>query len=80
MLVIGQYAMNAYLKSTLNLTATVRRFRDYLPGRFPLVHPSPLNFRWQAKNEWFAAEVIPELQSRIRDIVGTTRQTERGIE
>lgn len=68
---IGQYAIQAYLKPKLNLTETVRRFRDYLPDRFPIVHPSPLNFRWQAKNKWFAEEVIPELQNRVQDIVGT---------
>lgn len=70
---IGQYAIQAYLKSKLNLTETVRRFRDYLPDRFPIVHPSPLNFRWQAKNEWFAEDVIPVLQNRVQEIVGTTK-------
>lgn len=69
---IGQYAIQAYLKPELNLTETVRRFRDYLPDRFPIVHPSPLNFRWQAKNEWFATDVVPALQHRVREILGTT--------
>src|SRR6202000_216681 len=31
-----------------------------------LVHPSPLNFRWQAKNPWFATEVVPTLQAAVR--------------
>lgn len=72
MIFIGQYAIQAYLKPKLNLTETVRRFRDYLPDRFPIVLPSPLNFRWQAKNKWFAEDVIPELQNRVQEIVGTT--------
>jgi uracil-DNA glycosylase len=72
MIFIGQYAIQAYLKPKLNLTETVRRFRDYLPERFPIVHPSPLNFRWQVKNKWFAEDVIPELQNLVQEIVGTT--------
>jgi uracil-DNA glycosylase len=68
-LIIGQYAIKTYLRSKKNLTETVRSFREYLPDHFPLVHPSPLNFRWQGKNPWFADEVIPELQKRVRKII-----------
>jgi uracil-DNA glycosylase len=62
---IGAYAQRHYLANGArsNLTETVRAFRDYLPDRIPLVHPSPLNFRWQKKNPWFEAEVLPELKS-----------------
>jgi uracil-DNA glycosylase len=64
---IGSYAQKYYLATDAkkNLTDTVRAYRDYVPGRIPLVHPSPLNFRWQAKNPWFAAEVIPALQALV---------------
>jgi uracil-DNA glycosylase len=64
---IGSYAQKYYLGAGAkkNLTDTVRAYRDYVPGRIPLVHPSPLNFRWQAKNPWFAAEVIPALQALV---------------
>lgn len=68
-LIIGQYAAQAYLASKTNLTETVRNFRDYLPQYFPLVHPSPLNFRWQAKNQWFTKEVVPELQRCVKNIL-----------
>ena len=67
-LIIGQYAMKAYLKPKNNLTETVRSFRDYLPDSFPLVHPSPLNFRWQTKNPWFATDVLPELRQLVSRI------------
>ena len=40
-----------------------------LPMVLPLVHPSPLNFRWQAKNPWFEQEVIPALQKRVAEIL-----------
>ncbi len=64
---IGRYAQKAYLGSArkTNLTETVRSFGEYLPTYFPLVHPSPRNFRWQAKNPWFTEDVLPTL----RDIV-----------
>lgn len=64
---IGSYAQKHYLGSDAkkNLTETVRAYRDFLPDRIPLVHPSPLNFRWQAKNPWFEAEVLPALQTLV---------------
>jgi uracil-DNA glycosylase len=72
-ILIGRYAQNEYLGSTkkANLTDTVRSFRDYLPDYFPIVHPSPLNFRWQAKNPWFLSEVIPALREVVTAALGT---------
>jgi uracil-DNA glycosylase len=69
---IGRYAQAAYLRTTqkASLTETVRSFRDYLPTYFPLVHPSPLNFRWQAKNPWFATEVLPVLRQAVGTVTG----------
>lgn len=66
-ILIGNYAMKYYLKGRMerNLTETVRHYQDYLPDYFPIVHPSPLNFRWQAKNPWFEANVVPVLQQRV---------------
>lgn len=65
-LVVGDYAQRHYLGGSRSLTERVRRFRDYLPDRFPLVHPSPLNFRWQARNPWFVTDVVPHLQREVR--------------
>ena len=61
-----------YLKGKMkrNLTETVRSYEDYLPKYFPIVHPSPLNFRWQAKNPWFMEEVVPVLAERVAKILG----------
>jgi len=68
---IGQYAQKYYVGNgkKYNLTEVVRSYKDYLPAYFPLVHPSPLNFRWLNKNEWFEKKVIPSLQSRINQII-----------
>lgn len=70
-MLIGNYAIKYYLKDDRkkNLTETVRSYQEYLPEYFPLIHPSPLNFRWHIRNPWFESEVLPELQKRIREIV-----------
>lgn len=71
-LLIGKYSMDYYLKGRMkrNLTETVRSYEEYLPKYFPIVHPSPLNFRWQAKNPWFTEEVVPVLAERVAKILG----------
>ncbi len=70
-LLIGRYSMQYYLgrRQKKNLTETVRAYKEYLPEYFPLVHPSPLNFRWQKNNPWFEADVVPVLQDKIREIL-----------
>ena len=67
-ILIGSYSMKYYLGKGMkeNLTETVRSYKEYLPKYFPIVHPSPLNFRWQKANPWFEGEVVPVL----RDMVG----------
>lgn len=71
-ILIGEYAIKNYLKDTKkeNLTGTVRCFQEYLPKYFPIVHPSPLNFRWQAKNPWFEKDVVPMLRQKVHEILG----------
>ncbi|MEE3486812.1 MAG: uracil-DNA glycosylase family protein [Bulleidia sp.] len=66
-ILIGRYAVDWYLKDRMkeNLTETVRNYKDYLPEYFPVVHPSPLNQRWQKNNPWFMEEVVPALQKEI---------------
>lgn len=68
---IGQYAQKYYLhqKGTVKLTDTVKHYQDYLPEYFPLVHPSPRNQIWMAKNPWFAEQVIPDLQANVQQII-----------
>lgn len=70
-ILIGNYAQKHYLgnNAKANLTETVRNYQDYLPQYFPLVHPSPLNFRWQAKNPWFTHDVVPVLRATVKNIV-----------
>ena len=70
-LLIGQYAQKYYLhqKGTVKLTETVQHYQDYLPDFFPLVHPSPRNQIWMAKNPWFEENVVPDLQKMVRKIL-----------
>ncbi len=71
-ILIGRYSQQHYLKGRdrPNLTETVRAYQDYLPEIFPLVHPSPLNFRWMAKNPWFDSVLLPDLRVRIKQCIG----------
>ena len=67
-LLVGRYAQAYYLgkRQKENLTATVRAFQEYQPAFFPIVHPSPLNFRWLNKNPWFEQDLVPKLQQAVR--------------
>ena len=68
-ILVGKYAQDYYLKDKKekNLTGTVKNYKKYLPKYFPIVHPSPLNFRWQAKNPWFLEEVVPVLKKIVEE-------------
>ena len=70
-ILVGKYAQDYYLGNDKkqNLTETVYNYKQYLPRYFSIVHPSPLNFRWHNKNSWFIEEVVPELQSRVKEIL-----------
>lgn len=72
-LLIGQYAQNYYLgpKVKNTLTESVRSFKEYLPKYFLLPHPSPRNNIWQAKNDWFGLQNLPELKKHVRKIIRT---------
>lgn len=70
-ILIGTYANKFYLKDKTeeNLTLTVKNYKNYLPTYFPIVHPSPLNFRWQNKNPWFKEEVLKDLKKLVKKII-----------
>lgn len=70
-ILIGQYAQHYYLhqKKSVKVTDNVKNFRAFLPEHFPLVHPSPRNNIWQAKNPWFKEEVLPVLKERVAAIL-----------
>lgn len=70
-ILIGAYATRKYLglKYKDRLTDVVKNYQHYLPQYFPLVHPSPRNQIWMAKNPWFEKQVIPDLQRRVQKLM-----------
>lgn len=78
-ILVGRYAQAYYLKDTnkRTLSETVAAYQEYAPQYFPLVHPSPLNFRWRAKNPWFENEVVPKLSQVVARIVEKHYQTKQ---
>lgn len=70
-ILVGAYAQKYYLGKSAkrNLTETVHAYQEYLPTYFPLVHPSPLNFRWRAVNTWFNTAVVPALHEHVHQII-----------
>ncbi|MCE3057596.1 uracil-DNA glycosylase family protein [Aggregatibacter actinomycetemcomitans] len=69
-IVIGQYAQQYYLpQNKRNVTETVKNYCEFLPHFLPLVHPSPRNQLWLAKNPWFMQDVVPTLQQLVKQIL-----------
>lgn len=73
-ILVGRYSQSYYLGKSAHksLTETVASYHDYAPSFFPIVHPSPLNFRWLSKNSWFEDEVVPTLRYRVHTILQKT--------
>lgn len=72
-LLVGSYAQRYYLNdSHPTLTARVQHWRDFQPRYFPLVHPSPRNRLWLARNPWFEEELVPVLRERVHRVLGIT--------
>ncbi len=69
-LIMGQYAQRYHLPAkSACVTELVRSWREYWPTVLPLPHSSPRNNRWLSQNPWFAAELLPQLQTRIKQIL-----------
>jgi uracil-DNA glycosylase len=75
-LTIGQYAQAWHLRQARmsSLTETVAEWRRYFltnqsPAVLPLPHPSWRNSGWLKRNPWFEAELVPELQKRVKILV-----------
>ena len=68
-LLVGTYAQNHALGRGV-MTDRVRDFRRYLPGQFPLPHPSWRTGVWERRNPWFRTEIIPALRVAVADVLG----------
>jgi uracil-DNA glycosylase len=47
----------------------VQAWQEYLPSRLPLPHPSWRTIGWEKRNPWFAEDVLPALQRRVRGLL-----------
>ncbi|MBI1179997.1 MAG: uracil-DNA glycosylase family protein [Alphaproteobacteria bacterium] len=70
-LLIGGYAQAFYLgrRRAATMTQTVARWREYLPGYFPMPHPSWRNTAWLRRNPWFEAEALPVLRELVQGLL-----------
>lgn len=70
-LVIGEFAQAYHIPDAgSSVTDRVRSWRDHWPDVVPLPHPSPRNNVWLKRNLWFEAELLPVLQTRVKEILG----------
>ena len=69
-ILIGAYSQRYFLKTKSgDLTETVKKWKSFAPGQFPLPHPSPRNNIWLAKNTWFEKNFVPELQRVVLSLL-----------
>lgn len=69
-LLVGRLAQIRYLPGPRrSMSEAVAHWRDYLPAYVPLPHPSWRTLGWARRNPWFEAEMLPELRTRIADIL-----------
>jgi len=66
-LLVGQYALGAYLPKALrpSMTEAVRHHARMPSGLFPLPHPAWRSRLWMGKNPWFETEVLPSLRGQV---------------
>ncbi|MEX0758482.1 MAG: uracil-DNA glycosylase family protein [Tistlia sp.] len=64
-LLVGSYAQRHYLGGRRSLSETVAAWRNHLPNRLPLPHPSWRNTGWLKRNPWFGQELLPVLRARV---------------
>jgi len=71
-LVIGQYAQAFHLpEQGESVTEAVKNWRVTWPHTVALPHPSPRNNLWLKRNPWFEKQLLPELRSRIHEVLAT---------
>lgn len=69
-LVIGQYAQVHHLPNAgSSVTEVVQAWRQHWPSVVPLPHPSPRNNRWIVQNRWFVENLLPELRTRVAEVL-----------
>ncbi len=65
---IGKYSCDYHFGKYSTLTALIKEQSDLTKNKVVLVHPSPRNNIWLAKNSWFENEVLKGLKKRVQQI------------
>ncbi len=69
--IVGAYAQRRYAADAgAAVTEVVGRWRELLPARIVIPHPSPRNRAWLARNPWFEADTVPAVRARVRAVLG----------
>lgn len=68
-ILVGAHALRFHLGAAGPVTATVANWRELAPAVFALPHPSWRNTGWLNRNPWFAAELLPVLRERVREVL-----------
>ena len=68
-LLVGGYAQKWHLNTKASFGQVMAQWRRYLPAILPLPHPSWRNNAWLKKNLWFEADLLPELQRRVKELM-----------
>ncbi len=79
-LLVGRYAQAYHLAlgdARLGVAWHVRHGADY-GAIWPLPHPSGRNNQWLARHPWFAAEILPALRQRVRDVLRSASRGDHG--
>ena len=67
-LLVGGAAQRWHLGARA-VTATVAAWQNHAPRVFPLPHPSWRNTAWLKRNPWFAADLLPALRARVKEVL-----------
>jgi len=67
-LLVGSYAI-ARAIGPGSMTGHVQGWRDHLPARLPLPHPSWRTEEWERRNPWITADLLPDLRARVRAVL-----------
>lgn len=74
-IIAGKYAFDQYLSHQFaSITQAVRSFEQLLPNTIALPHPSPRNNIWLKKNPWFQTDALPQLKSRVSQLISNQSQ------
>lgn len=66
---VGGYAHKYHMGVKTGVTDTVRGWQAHAPRLFPLPHPSWRNTGWIRKNPWFETDLLPQLRTRVREVL-----------